>query len=146
MLLTNIIPLVMPKINWDTPRPLPALISDMSLGLFLAMSLMSLRFWILTDLAGPISLLLLAQLVLLSFVVVFVIFNLLGRDIDAAVMCSGYAGLTLGATPTAIANMTAVTQKFGASPKAFVVVPLVGAFFIGIANAVIIKFLFDVIG
>jgi ESS family glutamate:Na+ symporter len=64
---------------------------------------------------------------------------------DAAVMSAGYAGLALGATPTAIANMTAVTEKFGASPRAFVVVPLVGAFFIDIANALIIQFLLGLI-
>jgi ESS family glutamate:Na+ symporter len=74
---------------------------------------------------------------------VFVVFRLMGRDYDAAVMSAGYAGLALGATPTAIANMTAVTEKFGASPKAFIIVPLVGAFFIDIANAFVIQFLLD---
>jgi ESS family glutamate:Na+ symporter len=67
----------------------------------------------------------------------------MGRDYDAAVMSAGYAGLALGATPTAIANMTAVTQKFGASAKAFIVVPLVGAFFIDIANSLIIQSVLD---
>ena len=71
---------------------------------------------------------------------VFVVFPLLGKDYDAAVMVSGYTGLALGATPTAVANMTAVVERFGPSPKAFIVIPLVGAFFIDIANAVIIEF------
>ena len=75
--------------------------------------------------------------------VVFVVFRLMGSDYDAAVMSAGYAGLALGATPTAIANMTAVTEKFGASAKAFVVVPLVGAFFIDISNALIIQLLLN---
>ena len=65
----------------------------------------------------------------------------MGKDYDAAVMSAGYAGLGLGATPTAIANMTAVTEKFGGSAKAFLVVPLIGAFFVDISNAFIIKFL-----
>ena len=99
---------------------------------------MSLQLWTLVDLAAPILLLLLAQLVLTVLFTVFVVFKLLGSDYDAAVISSGYAGRALGATPTAIANMTAVTKKFGASPKAFIVIPLIGAFFIDIANAVII--------
>ena len=69
----------------------------------------------------------------------------MGSDFDAAVISAGYAGLGLGATPTAIANMEAVTQKYGASPKAFIIVPLIGAFFIDISNAFIIKFILGII-
>ena len=69
----------------------------------------------------------------------FIVFPLLGRDFDAAVIASGFAGLGLVATPVGIANMHAVTSRFGASAKAFLVVPLVGAFFLDIANAVIIQ-------
>ena len=89
--------------------------------------------------AGPLMLLLAAQLVTITAWLVFVIFPLMGRTYDAAVMAGGYAGLGLGATPTAVANMTAVTRKCGPSPLAFLIVPLVGAFFIDIANAVILK-------
>ena len=64
----------------------------------------------------------------------------MGRDYDAAVMTGGFVGLGLGATPVAIANMSAITDKFGFSPKAFLVVPLVGAFFIDLTNALVIKF------
>ena len=109
------------------------------LGLFLAQSLMSLQLWSLAELAGPILLLLLAQVVVVVLFASLVIFRMMGSNYDAAVMSAGYAGLALGATPTAIANMTAVTQKFGASTRAFIVVPLVGAFFIDIANALIIQ-------
>jgi ESS family glutamate:Na+ symporter len=84
-----------------------------------------------------------AQVVMICLYVIFVVFPAMGRDYDAAVMSAGYAGLALGATPTAIANMTAVTQKFGASAKAFIVVPLIGAFFIDIANSLIIQTLLD---
>jgi len=116
-----------------------ALVSDLSLNLFLAMSLMSLQLWTLIDLALPILFLLLAQVIVVSLFVVFLVFPLLGKDYNAAVMSSGYAGLALGATPTAIANMTAVTKKFGPAQKAFLLVPLVGAFFIDISNALIIN-------
>lgn len=143
ILVTNLGPLVLRRVRWpERSKPL-ALISDLSLGLFLAMSLMSLQLWTLAGLGGPILSLLTAQVAVITLFVVFVVFRLMGGDYDAAVMSAGYVGLGLGATPTAIANMTAVTEKFGASAKAFVVVPLVGAFFIDIANALIIQFLLD---
>ncbi len=143
ILVTNIGPLVFRRLHWPDRSHSLSLISDLSLGLFLAMSLMSLQLWTLAGIGGPILLLLGAQVLVVTLFVVFVVFRLMGRDYDAAVMSAGYAGLALGATPTAIANMTAVTEKFGASAKAFVVVPLVGAFFIDIANALIIQFLLD---
>ncbi len=141
ILVTNLGPLVFRRVHWPERSKSLALISDLSLGLFLAMSLMSLQLWTLAGLGGSILLLLVAQVVVITLFVVFVVFRLMGNDYDAAVMSAGYAGLALGATPTAIANMTAVTEKFGASAKAFVVVPLVGAFFIDIFNALIIQFL-----
>ncbi len=144
ILFANLGPLVLRRFHWPDRSLSLALISDLSLGLFLAMSLMSLQLWTLAGLGGPILLLLGAQVVIVTLFVVFVVFRLMGRDYDAAVISAGYAGLALGATPTAIANMTAVTEKFGASAKAFVVVPLVGAFFIDISNALIIQFLLDV--
>lgn len=143
ILMTNIGPLILRRVEWPERSNSLALISDLSLGLFLAMSLMSLQLWTLAGLGGAILVLLLAQVVVTTLFVVFVVFRLMGKDYDAAVMSAGYAGLALGATPTAIANMTAVTEKFGASRKAFIVVPLIGAFFIDIANALIIQFLLD---
>jgi ESS family glutamate:Na+ symporter len=74
------------------------------------------------------------------------VFRLLGANYEAAVICSGYSGLALGATPTAIANMTAVTKSMGPAPRAFIVVPLVGAFFIDLSNAMIINGLLSVFG
>jgi len=146
ILLTNTVPLMFKKIAWPTGTPTLALISDLSLGLFLAMSLMSLHLWSLLDLAGPIILLLVAQVVVVSAFVIFILFRVLGRTYDAAVICAGYAGLALGATPTAIANMTAVSEKHGAAPQAFLVIPLVGAFFIDIANAFVINFYLTKLG
>ncbi|WP_017220656.1 sodium/glutamate symporter [Moritella dasanensis] len=144
IIVINFGPLIMPNLTWPERSRSLALISDLSLGLFLAMSLMSLQLWTLGGLGGPILIMLTAQVVIVTGFVIFVVFPLMGKDYDAAVMSAGYAGLALGATPTAIANMTAVTEKFGASAKAFVVVPLVGAFFIDIANALIIQFLLDI--
>jgi len=143
IVLTNTVPLVMKNFKWPTGTPSLALFSDLSLGLFLSMSLMSLKLWTLIDLAGPILLLLGTQLIVICLFAYFVIFRVMGRNYDAAVMSAGYVGLGLGATPTAIANMTAVTQKYGASAQAFIVVPLVGAFFIDIAHAFIIQFILN---
>ncbi|EDM67871.1 glutamate permease [Moritella sp. PE36] len=144
IIVINLGPVIMPKLTWPERSRSLALISDLSLGLFLAMSLMSLQLWTLGGLGGPILIMLTAQVVIVTGFVILVVFPLMGKDYDAAVMSAGYAGLALGATPTAIANMTAVTEKFGASAKAFVVVPLVGAFFIDIANALIIQLLLDI--
>ncbi|NKB34890.1 MAG: sodium/glutamate symporter [Pseudomonadales bacterium] len=143
IIMINTLPLIFRTVQFPDRSRSMALISDLSLGLFLAMSLMSLQLWTLAGLGIPILLTLLAQVVVTVLFVVFVVFRLMNSDYDAAVMSAGFAGLALGATPTAIANMTAVTEKFGASVKAFVVVPLVGAFFIDIANALIIQFLLD---
>jgi ESS family glutamate:Na+ symporter len=141
IILTNTVPRLLPKIEWPTGSHSLALISDVSLGLFLSMSLMSLQLWMLAGLAGPMLLLLAVQVVLIFLYTVFVVFRVLGANYEAAVICSGYSGLALGATPTAIANMTAVTKSLGPAPRAFVVVPLVGAFFIDLANAMIINLL-----
>jgi len=139
ILLTNTVPYLWKRLSWPTGTPTLALLSDFSLGLFLSMSLMSLQLWTLIDLALPILLLLIAQVLVVSIFTILVVFPVLGKTYDAAIMASGYAGLALGATPTAVANMTAVTKKYGASPQAFIVVPLIGAFFIDISNAVVIQ-------
>ena len=146
IVMTNTIPFLFPKVRWPTGTPTLALVSDFSLSLFLAMSLMSLQLWTLLGLGGPLLLILAAQVVVVILFVVFVVFNAMGRSYDAAVISAGYIGLALGATPTAIANMTAVTKSFGASARAFIVVPLVGAFFIDIANALVIQNLLAWIG
>lgn len=116
-------------------KPSIGLCSDVSLQLFLAMSLMSLQLWTLAGAAGPILLVLSVQIVVMLVISLFIVFPAMGKDYDAA----GFSGLGLGATPVGIANMHAVTEKFGTSQKAFLVVPLVGAFFLDIANAVIIQ-------
>ena len=134
ILVINLGPVIFRRLDWPEESRSLALISELSLGFFLAMSLMSLQLWTLAGLGGPMLIMLVAQVLVISAFVIFVVFRLMGRDYDAAVISAGYVGLALG-----VANMTAVTEKFGASAKAFIVVPLVGAFFIDIANAVIIQ-------
>jgi ESS family glutamate:Na+ symporter len=141
IILTNTVPRILPKYQWPTGSRSLALVSDLSLGLFLSMSLMSLQLWMLAELAGPMLILLLVQVIMIAAYSIFVVFRVLGANYEAAVMCAGYSGLALGATPTAIANMTAVTKSMGPAPRAFVVVPLVGAFFIDLANALVINLL-----
>ncbi|QBR00404.1 sodium/glutamate symporter [Paraburkholderia pallida] len=116
-----------------------ALIGNVSLALFLAMALMTLRLWDLAALALPVFSILVAQVVLMVLYASFVTFRVMGSNYDAVVLSAGHCGFGLGATPTAIANMQAVTARFGHSHLAFLVVPMVAAFFIDIANAIVIK-------
>ncbi len=114
-------------------------ISNVTLSLFLAMALMSLRLWDLASLALPVLLILAVQTIAMALYAAFVTFRFMGSNYDAAVLAAGHCGFGLGATPTAIANMQAVTDRFGPSRLAFLVVPMVSAFFIDIANAIVIK-------
>jgi len=139
IILTNTVPRLLPKLKWPSGTPALALMSDVALGMFLAMSLMSLQLWALTDLAGPIVAILVVQFILAFCFALFVVFRLMGRDYEAAVICSGFGGISLGSTPTAMANMTAVSKRYGAAHKAFIIVPLVCGFFVDIANALIIQ-------
>jgi len=116
-----------------------SVLGNVSLALFLALALMTLRLWELSALALPILGLLFGQMLLMIAYAVFVTFPVLGRNYDAAVIAAGHCGFGLGATPTAIANMQALTNRFGPSKLAFLVVPMVGAFFIDITNAIVIK-------
>jgi ESS family glutamate:Na+ symporter len=119
----------------------PRVVDDLgtiALSLFLTMALMSLRLWELIDLALPMLVILLVQVGLLAAFTYWVTFRLMGRDYDAAVMAAGHCGFGLGATPNAVANMRALEERFGPAPRAFLVVPMVGAFFIDFTNAIII--------
>ena len=139
IVLTNLLPRFLPSGAWPNHTAALALIAEVSLGVFLAMSLMSMQLWTLGGLAGPLAALLALQLALAVLFAVYVCFRALGRGYDAAVVAAGFTGFGLGATPTALANMTAVTQGHGPSPLAFLIVPLVGAFFIDVANAFVIR-------
>jgi len=146
MVLSNTVPRLAPRLGWPTGSPPLALIADVALGLFLAMSLMSLNLASLAGVALPLFVILLAQVVICWLLVSRIVFRLLGGTYDAAVTSSGYFGLAMGATPTAIAIMTATTKKYGASPRSFLIVPLVGAFFVDIANAIVLQTFVKVLG
>jgi ESS family glutamate:Na+ symporter len=113
-------------------------IGSVVLSLFIAMALMTLKLWKLADLALPLMVLLFCQVILILVVCLWVIFQISGRDYDSAVISSGFCGFMLGTTANAMANMEALVEKYGAAPRAFMVVPLVGAFFIDFTNALLI--------
>lgn len=116
------------------------ILGNTALSLFLAMALMSLKLWELSALALPLIIMLTAQVLLMAFFAYFITFNVMGRSYDAAVMAGGHCGFGMGATPNAIANMSAISSKFGPSYKAFFILPLVGSLFIDFINAGIITF------
>ncbi len=140
IVLSNSLPLVFPKLPWPARTKALAVVSDFSLGLFIAMSLMGMQLWELADLAGPLLIIMVAQVVAVVAFSVGLVFTLMGRDYLATVLSAGFAGFALGATPTAIANMTAVTKTHGPAPQAFIILPLVGAFFVDITNAFVMQF------
>jgi len=113
-------------------------LGTIALSLFLAMALMTLRLWELLDLALPMLAILLVQVLLVAAFAYWITFRVMGRDYDAAVMAGGHCGFGLGATPNAVANMRSLEERFGPAPRAFLVLPMVGAFFIDFTNAIII--------
>jgi ESS family glutamate:Na+ symporter len=138
ILLTNTIPRLV-RIPWPAHSSALAVVSDVALGVFLAMSLMSLQLWTLQGLGGPLLLILAVQFLIAFAYALLVVFRVMGRDYQAAVICAGFGGISLGATPTAMANMAAVTQSYGPSAKAFLIVPLVSGFFVDISNSLVIQ-------
>ena len=117
-----------------------------SLSLFLAIALMDIKLWELSGLAGPMLIILLVQTVVMILYGYFVTFRVMGKDYDAAILTAGHCGFGLGATPTAVANMQSVTEKFGPSHKAFLIVPLVGAFFVDLVNLGLITSFLEFLG
>ena len=117
-----------------------ALISDISLGMFLTMALMGLQVWELQGLLLFITVVMLFQILLSISFTIFIVFRAMGKDYEASVISAGFGGITLGSTATAIVNMTAVAKQYGAAHRAFIVVPLVCGFFIDLVNALIINF------
>jgi ESS family glutamate:Na+ symporter len=107
-------------------------IGNVTLNLYLSLALMTLKLWELSGLIGGVFIVVFAQVLLLSLLGYFVVFRILGKNYDAAVMVAGLAGHGLGATPSAIVNMTAVNEKYGMSRKAMMIVPIVGAFLVDI--------------
>ena len=113
-------------------------IGDVSLNIFLVIALMSLRLWELAAIALPLLAILIGQVVLTALVSALLVYRIMGRDYDAAVMSTGFVGFVLGTTANALVNMRGLVQHYGPAPRAFLVVPLVGALFIDFVNALII--------
>ena len=107
-------------------------VGNVMLNLYLALALMTLKLWELSGLIGGVLLVVACQVVFMIIIAYFVVFRILGANYDAAVMCSGLCGHGLGATPSAIVNMTAINEKYGMSRKAMMIVPIVGAFLVDI--------------
>jgi ESS family glutamate:Na+ symporter len=113
-------------------------IGDVALNIFLVVALMSLRLWELAAIALPLLAILVGQVLLTAAGSALVVYRLMGKDYDAAVMSTGFVGFVLGTTANALVNMRALAQRYGPAPRAFLVVPLVGALFIDFVNALII--------
>jgi ESS family glutamate:Na+ symporter len=116
------------------------LVGSTALALFLAMTMATIRLWELAALAGPLMAIVAAQAAFAVLYGILVVYRAMGRDYEAAVATAGFLGFSMGATATAIANMQAVANRYGPAPVAFLVVPLTGAFFIDIANALVLTF------
>ncbi|OOF59090.1 sodium/glutamate symporter [Rodentibacter myodis] len=114
-------------------------LGSVGLSIFLAIALMSLKLWELAGLATDVLVILAIQVAFMAFFAIYVTYRVMGKDYDAIVLSAGHCGFGLGATPTAVANMQAITSRFGASHKAFLIVPMVGAFFIDLINASVLK-------
>ncbi len=119
---------------------------NISLTIFLSIALMTLKLWQLAELATPMMVILTAQALLMFLFASFVVFRVMGRDYEAAVMTSAFCGFGMGATPNAMANMQVITNKYGPAPQAFFVVPIVGGMFIDFTNTAIILFFMNFLG
>ena len=122
------------------------LIGGISLCAFLSMAMMSLKIWELAELAGPLVVALAVQTLFLMWFSVYIVFPKLGGDYDAATMTAGFIGFSMGATSNAVANMQAVTNKYGPSPTAFMVIPIVGGMAIDFVNVFVISTMLPLLG
>lgn len=120
-------------------------IGGISLSFFLAMALMGLKLWELLDLAVPMLIMLIAQVMLMGIFAYFIIFRVMGKDYDAAVFASASCGFGMGATPNAVANMDALTGKYGFAPTPYFVVPIVGCLFIDFVNSAVITLFINIL-
>ena len=129
----------------DLKLPELSMISNISLLVFLALSMMTMKLWKLIDLALPMIVILVAQMILMTLFGIFITFRVMGKNFDAAVMTVGQTGFGLGAVPTAMANMQVIDSKYGSSPSAFFIVPLVGSLFINLVNSAIITVFLNIV-
>ena len=140
MLVAVVVRNVMDGMKVEYPAEEIDTMGNMFLSIFLAMALAGLKLWELVDLALPMILCLIAQCVVMVLFSYFIVFRVMGRNYDAAVMTAGFIGFSMGATSNAMANMQVVTKKYGPSPVAYFAIPMVGGMFIDFFNAVLITF------
>lgn len=124
--------------KWHINEKCTDILGKVGLNIFLSMALINLKLWELKDLALPIIIILIAQIFLMIIFSYFISFRFCGKDYDAAVLSSGFCGFGMGATPNGMANMEALVEKYGPAPRAFFILPIVGAFFVDFANSIII--------
>jgi len=127
------------------PHELTERMGLVCLSLFLSVALMNLKLWELTSIAAPLLVNLFIQVIAVAVFCWYVVFRVMGRDYDAAVMSGGFTGFMLGTTANAMAVMHSVVQRYGPSPRAFLVAPIVGAFFIDFTNALLITGLLNLL-
>ena len=141
VLIINLGPKLLPMFDWPKPNQSKSLslMSELSVGLVLVMSLMPMKWSILLDTGPAILVLLVVQSVLAVVVAGLVVFRAMGANYDGAVIASGYVGVFLGVTSTGMANVSAVTQSHGASPKAILMIPLLGAFLVEMFNPIVVQ-------
>lgn len=140
MLVAVVVRNVMDGMKVEYPAEEIDTMGNMFLSIFLAMALAGLKLWELVDLALPMLLCLVAQCVVMVLFSYLIVFRVMGRNYDAAVMTAGFIGFSMGATSNAMANMQVVTKKYGPSPVAYFAIPMVGGMFIDFFNAVLITF------
>ena len=135
------------KVSADSLLDMERIVSvgNICLSLFLGMAMISLKLWELQTLALPLIVILVSQVLLMALFAYFVAFPLLGHNYDAAVLCSGICGFGLGATPNAMANMSAVCYKYRYTVKPFLIVPIIGAMFADLINTAMITFFLNIL-
>lgn len=131
--------------NKELPMEEVDVLGGLSLNLFLAMAMMNLKLWQLAALALPMIVILLVQTVVMFLYANFVVFNIMGRDYESAAMTTAFCGFGMGATPNAMANMRALSERYGPAPRAFFIVPLVGSLFIDFFNSGILLFFINIL-
>ena len=139
VIVANLVPVIIPKMKCPAGSRTLAITSELSLGLFLAMAMMALKYWEVGDESLFIIVSIVLQTIAILLFIVFVLFRVLGKNYTSAVISAGYIGSAMGATPTAMANMAAVSKEHGPSPIAFAVIPILGAFIIQVSNAIVIN-------
>jgi glutamate:Na+ symporter, ESS family len=139
MLVAAVIRNVDDALGWiGIPQAIVDDVGNVALSLFLVLALMTLRLWEIVNLAVPLAIILAVQVLFVVVVAVWPVFPWMGRDYQGAVISSGFCGFMLGTTANAMANMEALVERYGPAPRAFLVVPMVGAFFIDFTNGLII--------